>query len=303
MKLQRYAIQVIVIIFIIMMSVISSDDITSTGDLSSASISITLEYGWIWDELTDPALPGKIYADDPVVWGSSLGPYYNTSETLAKVKAAELAFPSLVTYFEYGVSYLGNPLFGVKVTTPYNDEVTKKYETIVIGAHHAREGITIMDSLLFLDRLLFDYTLEAQWAIDLLNHAEVYIIPLFNPDGVDLLSVNPWQRKNLQPIDADNDGDKDELEVRDIDNDGYVSVLNENINGTYYYVEGEDLDEDGFVGEDLPGGVDLNRNYGFKFALDDLGSSDEPNWDNYRGSAAFSAPETYYFSEWAKKHH
>src|SRR5690606_35887449 len=39
-------------------------------------------------------------------------------------------------------------------------------------------------------------------------------------------------------------------------------------------------------------GVDLNRNYGYEWGYDDLGSSDFPPSDLYRGPAPFSEPET-----------
>ena len=39
-------------------------------------------------------------------------------------------------------------------------------------------------------------------------------------------------------------------------------------------------------------GTDLNRNYGFKFALDNDGSSPFACDETYRGSEAFSEPET-----------
>jgi hypothetical protein len=39
-------------------------------------------------------------------------------------------------------------------------------------------------------------------------------------------------------------------------------------------------------------GTDLNRNYGYRWAHDNVGSSGDPCSEVYRGSAAFSAPET-----------
>ncbi|MBX7240795.1 MAG: peptidase M14 [Bacteroidia bacterium] len=39
-------------------------------------------------------------------------------------------------------------------------------------------------------------------------------------------------------------------------------------------------------------GVDLNRNYGFQWGFDDIGSTPDPASDRYRGTAAFSEPET-----------
>jgi murein tripeptide amidase MpaA len=38
-------------------------------------------------------------------------------------------------------------------------------------------------------------------------------------------------------------------------------------------------------------GVDLNRNYGYAWGVDDLGSSPSPDSDIFRGAAAFSEPE------------
>jgi len=39
-------------------------------------------------------------------------------------------------------------------------------------------------------------------------------------------------------------------------------------------------------------GVDLNRNYGFEWGHDDIGSSPDPSSETYRGRSAFSEPET-----------
>jgi len=39
-------------------------------------------------------------------------------------------------------------------------------------------------------------------------------------------------------------------------------------------------------------GVDLNRNYGYKFAYDSIGSSNQRCEEDYRGKKAFSEPET-----------
>ncbi|NOQ23618.1 MAG: T9SS type A sorting domain-containing protein [Candidatus Aegiribacteria sp.] len=42
----------------------------------------------------------------------------------------------------------------------------------------------------------------------------------------------------------------------------------------------------------LGDGIDLNRNWGYKWDYDDLGSSPYPNDQTYRGTSAFSEPET-----------
>ena len=48
----------------------------------------------------------------------------------------------------------------------------------------------------------------------------------------------------------------------------------------------------------VSGGVDLNRNYGYKWGLDNEGSSDDPCDEGYRGKAPFSEPETQAIRDW-----
>ena len=43
---------------------------------------------------------------------------------------------------------------------------------------------------------------------------------------------------------------------------------------------------------DAEAGVDLSRNFGYQWGYDEAGSSDDPCSPNYRGSEAFSEPET-----------
>jgi hypothetical protein len=50
-------------------------------------------------------------------------------------------------------------------------------------------------------------------------------------------------------------------------------------------------------------GVDLNRNYGFKWGYDNFGSSPNGNSETYRGTAAFSEPETAALRDFVEAHH
>lgn len=49
-------------------------------------------------------------------------------------------------------------------------------------------------------------------------------------------------------------------------------------------------------------GVDLNRNYGFMWGYDDIGSSPDPTGNTYRGPSAFSEPETQMISDFCIAH-
>ncbi|MCH7516305.1 MAG: hypothetical protein IIB08_04130, partial [Bacteroidetes bacterium] len=49
-------------------------------------------------------------------------------------------------------------------------------------------------------------------------------------------------------------------------------------------------------------GVDLNRNFGYKWGYDNSGSSPEPTSNTYRGPAPFSEPESQAVSDLAILH-
>ncbi len=115
-----------------------------------------------------------------------------------------------------------------------------------------------------------------------------YVFPRLNPDGAEAMFARvKWDRRtNARPFDDDNDGRTDEDGPEDLNGDGYVTVMrvkdpageylpdpadprvmkradaSKGEAGAYkLYLEGTDEDGDGFINEDGPGGVDLNRNF------------------------------------------
>jgi hypothetical protein len=50
-------------------------------------------------------------------------------------------------------------------------------------------------------------------------------------------------------------------------------------------------------------GVDLNRNFGYNWAYDNIGSSPNPADETYRGTSAFSEPETQALRDFVAQHH
>ena len=88
----------------------------------------------------------------------------------------------------------------------------------------------------------------------LLSNHNLYILPFVNIDGYEIVS-NVYEEKGIFEI------------VR----------KNRRIDGNWFGVSI---------------GVDLNRNYGFKWGLDNIGSSPRKCDEDYRGSGPFSEPET-----------
>ncbi|MFX1405189.1 MAG: M14 family zinc carboxypeptidase [Promethearchaeota archaeon] len=247
---------------------------------------------WIWDQYSDA--PGPMQGDDVLHWGPTLGPYHNYTEVLAHIGDRLTDFSELIDVFTIGVSYNGLSIPCIQITAP--GDTSQRQGFLIVAHHHGREAITVENALYFVDYLLayFDDP-EVQ---RILEHFVLYIIPTLNPDVLGMLHINPWQRKNLHPTDEDGDGLADEWEVQDVNGDFTIAFF-ENPDEYYYTYEGIDLDGDGETGEDLPGGIDLNRNYPVAFSA---GSSD-PRSEVYHGTTSFSEPETQAMLNFTVHHH
>lgn len=256
---------------------------------NSEQLLLTAEnYTWIWDEYQHA--PGDIQTEDIVYWGSSFGPYHNYEEVTVKLQLLEECFPQYVDLFSIGKSVQNRELWAVRLT---NESVTgNKTEYYLVAAHHAREAITVENALYFIDRLIYEATVNNVTVQNLLNTTEIYVIPLFNPDGHSILYWYPEQRKNMRISDDDNDGSlEDEFEV--------VYVWNDETNRSeIQYVDSDDPDTD--IGEDAPGGVDLNRNYNFHWY--GSGSSSDRRSDLYRGPSPDSEPEVQALEKFLFQH-
>jgi hypothetical protein len=144
---------------------------------------------------------------------------------------------------------------------------------------------------------------------DALAERTVYLVPRLNPDAAEAMFASPRveRRTNTRPYDDDNDGRTDEDGPEDLNGDGLVTVMRVlDPSGPYMvdpddprlmrradpsagesggwtlYPEGVDSDGDGFLNEDGPGGVDLDRNFQHAY----------PYWDADAGPHMVSEPES-----------
>lgn len=142
-----------------------------------------------------------------------------------------------------------------------------------------------------------------------LDEHVVYVVPRLNPDAAEAMfaSVADGRRVNARPHDDDNDGRTDEDAPDDVNGDGVVTVMrvadpagdyrvdeddprvmyrvdrSKGERGTHtLYREGVDDDGDGYLNEDGPGGVDLDRNFQHEY----------PYWEADAGSYMVSEPES-----------
>ncbi len=182
-----------------------------------------------------------------------------------------------------GTSREGREIWLVEVGNPTGIPMSERPALLVVGN---LEGDHVVGSHLALETIRF--LLNDPAAAEVLTDQAVYVIPRLNPDGAEAMfaAVRFDRRGNAFSYDADNDGRYDEDPGEDLNGDGMITLMrvpdpagafmvhpdeprlmkradkSAGETGTHtLYTEGVDSDGDGFLNEDGPGGVDLNRNF------------------------------------------
>ena len=178
----------------------------------------------------------------------SMGGFLTLEEVKAELDSMHSLYPTLISARDsIGASVEGRPLWAVKISRNPSVDLNEP-RVLYTALHHAREPGSMMALIYTMWYLLENDGTDAE-VTDLLNHRELYFIPVVNPDGYAYnISTNP--------------------------SGGGMWRKNRRING------------DGSMG------VDLNRNYGFKWGYDNVGSTGNGSNETYRGSSGFSEPET-----------
>lgn len=180
----------------------------------------------------------------------------------------------------------GRDVWMLEVGNPSGAPLGERPAVLVVGN---LEGDHLVGSALALESIRYLVAHAGDEAVKKALDTQVfYFFPRLNPDGAEAMfaSVKWARRTNSRPFDEDNDGRIDEDGPDDLNGDGYVTVMRVKDDagafmidpadprvmkradatkgeaGAYtLYLEGIDNDGDGFINEDGPGGVDLNRNF------------------------------------------
>jgi len=182
-----------------------------------------------------------------------------------------------------GTSREGREIWLIEVGDPTGIPMGERPAVLVVGN---LEGDHVVGSQLALETIRF--LLNDPSAASVLSDQAVYVIPRLNPDGAEAMfaAVKFDRQGNAFSYDADNDGRYDEDPGEDLNGDGMITLMRvpdpagafmvdaedarlmkradkaAGETGTHtLYTEGVDSDGDGFLNEDGPGGVDLNRNF------------------------------------------
>lgn len=227
--------------------------------------------------------------------------YHDYQEIVDMLFYLNDAYPDIVDVFSIGKSWQNRDIYCIRLT---NESATyPKQQVLFVGYHHAREPITAELTLYFAIQAATSFGTNAT-VTRMLNYTEIYVVVALNVDGFDIIKHNEWIRKNAHPVDDDGDGLLDEDPPSDVDGDGDIKHLfyYDFMSDTYIDLgwEGVDTDADGNM--DWPGGVDLNRNYGYKWNATTQSGSSDPKAEDYRGTAPFSEPETQALRDLVMQH-
>ena len=184
----------------------------------------------------------------------SMGGYYTLDEVYDRLDLMYSSYPNIITQkFPIGTTIEGRPIYAVKISDNPNIEENEP-QVFYNALTHAREPAGMMSVMYYMFYLLENYGTDPEVSF-LVDNREIYFVPVTNPDGYEYNHI------------TDPDG------------------------GGMWRKNKQDNNNNGIF-ETSQDGVDLNRNYGYEWGYDDIGSSPDPDDALYRGTAPFSEPET-----------
>ncbi len=218
----------------------------------------------------------------------SFNRYYPHEQIVEFIYDFEREYPDLVTVKVIGKSHEGRDMLLVIINNDETGADTDKPAMWIDGSIHANE-IQATEICMYTIWYLTKGYGQNKMITDLVDRTAFYIVPVVNPDSRTYWFNEPStpnsSRANTRPVDSDRDGLFDEDPPNDLDGDGSITgmwkedpdgrwrrnekdpriferVADDEVGGwTYLGSEGTDLDGDGRINEDGPGGDDMNRNW------------------------------------------
>lgn len=207
------------------------------------------------------------------------GKYHSYAEMTALLQGMAKAHPQLARLESIGTTRQGRDLWALRIAGPGGLPADERPALMIAAGLEGDQRFGTELALFTADHLLRN---AARPEIkSRLEACAFYILPLISPDAAE--AARP---ANATPFDDDNDGRIDEDGPEDLNKDGVIAVMRvKDPNGAFIidpdekrlmrradakkgergeyalYREGIDNDGDGFINEDGPGGVEIDRNF------------------------------------------
>jgi hypothetical protein len=215
-------------------------------------------------------------------------PQYHSFEDLtAALNRAVRSHSNLARMESLGETIEGRDIWMIEIANRSGTPVDERPALLIVANLEGDQLVGSELALRMVEFLLDNYEADPDVKDRVDNHV-FYVFPRLNPDAAELMwnDVKTGRRTNQRPYDGDNDGRTDEDGPEDLNGDGLITQMRaadaagryavdadeprlmkqadaaKGESGAYrIYWEGVDNDGDGFINEDPPGGVDLNRNF------------------------------------------
>lgn len=116
----------------------------------------------------------------------SMGGYLKYEEMLAALDTMHARYPKIcgakTPISSTQTTWQGRPLYYVKISDNVNKNEAGEPDVLYSGVHHAREGLSMMNLIFFMDYILENYASNPD-AKSIINNCELYFVPCVNPDG------------------------------------------------------------------------------------------------------------------------
>jgi hypothetical protein len=205
-------------------------------------------------------------------------PFHSYDEMLSEMQAIVAEHPSLASLHDIGDSYNkinkndGYDIWAIKISDNVSVEDSTEADVFFMANIHAREVITPEIIMYYMHYLMDRYETDP-YIKHLVNNREIWLIPTANPDGHEYVFTGDFnavgQSRTSDPVWW-------RKNMRDNNSNGYFDHAND--------------------------GVDLNRNFGHMWGYNNSGSSPYQGDATYRGTEAFSEPESQVIRDFVLQH-
>lgn len=157
---------------------------------------------------TLPAVPDNFETDESAYAG-----FYTYQQMLDALDNMASLYPNLIsvkTPISSFQTWEGRPIYHVKISDNPNQDETSEPNVLYTAIHHAREPMSMSQTLFYMWYLLENYESndEVKFIVD---NMELYFVPCINPDGYIHNEANDpsgfgMHRKNKRPVGSTNPG-------------------------------------------------------------------------------------------------